>query len=177
MKYEELYSMSRGELFEKLKSMSKTKAWWQLCLAVGLLLFGIVATISWQNEEVDQVLICLFSVCCIAAGWIAVNNLRFLWGLNSHDSPEQLLYWYEKRHNSDRKAVYLAMIGLIICDPILYYDIINLDRVWIMMELTFNVAIIALLIYSYFNDDIMGDYKTRRDEEIFDGLEELAEKK
>ena len=69
------------------------------------------------------------------------------------------------------------MIGLIICDPILYYDIINLDRVWIMMELTFNVAIIALLIYSYFNDDIMGDYKTRRDEEIFDGLEELAKKK
>jgi hypothetical protein len=39
------------------------------------------------------------------------------------------------------------------------------------------VAVIALLIYSYFNNDIMWGYMTRRDEEIFDRLEELVEKK
>jgi len=40
-----------------------------------------------------------------------------------------------------------------------------------------EVGIIALLIFSYFNDDTLGKFITRRDEEIFDRLEELVEEK
>ena len=69
------------------------------------------------------------------------------------------------------------MLALFIGDPSLWFDITHLDLIWILTRLMIVVAVIALLIYSYFNNDIMWGYMTRRDEEIFDRLEDLVEKK
>ena len=106
---------------------------------------------------------------------MAVNNLWFLYRQGSLDTPEQLLHWYEQRFKNDRNVFYLVVLALFIGDPSLWFDITHLDLIWVLTRLMIVVAVIALLIYSYFNNDIMWGYMTRRDEKIFDRLEDLAE--
>lgn len=178
MNYQELDNLSRDEQLEKIKALCRFQAIIGLCIAVVVLLVTIWLTMTWQDQELKIVLNCLLAVGVGASGWMAVNNLWFLYKQRSLDTPEQLLYWYKKRYNNDRNAAYLIGLGICIGSPSLWYDIFNLDdRSWISLELMIVTAVIALLIYSYFHDDVLGKYMTRRDEEIFDRLEDLTEKR
>ena len=177
MKYEELDNLSRGERFERIKALCRSQAIIGLCIAVVLLLAFTSITYTWRDLELKTVLFFLLTVGCVLSGWMAVNNLWFLYRQGSLDTPEQLLHWYEKRFKNDRNVFYLVVLALFIGDPSLWFDIINLDRIWVLTRLMTVVAVIALLIYSYFNNDILWGYVTRRDEEIFDRLEDLVEKK
>ncbi len=178
MKYEELDKLSRGEQFDKIKALCRFQAIIGLCIAVVILIATIALVKRWGGlEELRSVLICLFAVGCIASGWMVVNNLWFLYKQRSLDMPDQLLHWYEKRFKNDRKAVYLVGLGIFIGSPSLWYNIFNLDdQIWILTELAFMAVVIGLMIYSYCHDDILGKFKTRRDEEIFDRLDDLAKK-
>lgn len=179
MKYEELDKLSRGEQFDKIKALCRSQAIIGLCIAVVILLATIVLAKTWGDlEKIRIALICLLSVGCVASGWMLVNNLWFLYKQRSLDMPDQLLRWYEKRFKNDRNAAYLIGFGIVLCSPSLWYDIFYLDdRYWILLELVFVAAVIGLVIYSYFHDDILGKLKTRRDEEIIDRLEDLSEKR
>ncbi len=176
MNYQELDNLSRGERFEKLKALCRLQAIIGLGIAVVVLLAIIGLMITWGDlEELRTVLICLFAVGCVASGGMVVNNLWFLYRQRSLDTPDRLLHWYKKRFNNDRNAIYLVGFGIFICSPSLWYDIFNLDdRVWILTELAFAAVVVALVIYSYFHDDILRKFVTRRDEEIFDRLEDLS---
>ena len=56
-----------------------------------------------------------------------------------------------------------------------------MDKGWIiavtMFKVLLVVAIIAVFILPYFDDIIVGEFMTRRDEDIIDRLEDLVEKK
>lgn len=181
MKLEESYRLSRDKWFDRIKDESRSQAKKGLCLAVGVLLISIFGTILWRYLEQKIVLTCFLAVGCIASAWIVVNNLRFLKRLNILDTPEELLHWYKKRLKNDHNALYLAMLGFLICDPSYWFDVFNLDKGWIIavsvFEVLFVVAIIAVSILPYFDDIIAGEFITRRDEEIIDLLEDLVEKK
>ena len=101
--------------------------------------------------------------------------------LNILDTPKELLYWYKKRLKNDRTALYLAMLGFLICDQSFWFDVFNMDKGWIiavtMFKVLLVVAIIAVFILPYFDDIIVGEFMTRRDEDIIDRLEDLVEKK
>lgn len=180
MTLEESYNLSRDKWFDRIKDESRSQAKKGLCLAVVVLLFSLAFTISWQHQAQRILLICLLSVGGIASAWIVVNNLRFLLRLNRLNVPEQLLHWYEKRLKNDRNALFFAMLGFIICDPSLWYDIFNLDdKSWAMLRLIFMVALVVAMIVLliHFNDVIDGEYITRHDEDIIDRLEDLIEQK
>ena len=170
MKYAELDNLSRGEQFDKIKALCRLQAIIGLCIAVVIL----IATKALAKTWVD---LCLLSVCCVASGWMVVNNLWFLYKQRSLDMPDQLLHWYEKRFKNDRNAAYLIGFGIVLFSPTLWYDIFYLDdRYHILLELVAVAVVVGLMIYSYFHDDIFGKLMTRRDEEIFDRLEDLAKK-
>jgi hypothetical protein len=62
----------------------------------------------------------------------------------------------------------------------MWYDIINFDWVWLVIELTLFVGLIVGLIYSYFKEyesTALDGALTRRDEEIIGRLEDLVENK
>lgn len=181
MKLEESYNLSQDKWFDRIKDESRSQAKKGLCLAAGVLLLSIFHILLWQHLEQKTVLICCLSVGCIASAWIVVNNLRFLKRLNIFDTPKELLYWYKKRLKNDRNALYLAMLGFLICDPSFWFDVFNMDKGWIiavtMFKVLFVVAIIAVFILPYFDGIIVGELMTRRDEEIIDRLEDLVEKK
>ena len=176
MKLEESYNLSRDKWFDRIKSECRSQAIKGLCLAVIILLIFIAIMFYWRDPELRIVIICMSLVGCLTSGWMIVNNLWFLLRLDSLYTPEQLLHWYRRRFNNDRKAAYLLLMGVIIFSPTLWYDIINFEWTWAVLRLTFEVTILALLIYSYFNEDIFAKFVTRRDEEIFDRLEEIIEK-
>ena len=176
MKYAELDKLSRGEQFDKIKAQCRFQAIIGLCIAVVILIATLALVKRWgDQEELRSVLICLFAVGCVASGWMVVNNLWFLYRQRSLDTPDRLLHWYKKRFNNDRNAVYLVGFGIFICSPSLWYDIFNLDdRYWILLEFVLVAVVVGLVIYSYFHDDILRKFVTRRDEEIFDRLEDLS---
>lgn len=145
--------------------------------AIFLLWMAILIFLWIKLEQVRILYVCQLSVFCIAAAWIAVNNFRLLHKVNSLDTPEQLLHWYEMTMNNNRRAYYLAMLGLIgnLVDP---YAFIRSDWEWgwILVDLTILVATLAFLIYSYFKGDYL-KYKTDRDEDIIMRLHDLIDMK
>lgn len=136
------------------------------------MLIYMVYSGNWKNQE--KILYdCQLALCCFVLGWSVVNYLSFFQGVNSSDSPKQLLNRYEKMMNNNRNSWYLLMLALtgIVIDPNAF---INREWNWIMVDLILVTAMIAFLIYSYFKGDYL-KYKTKRDEEIMAQLQELVE--
>lgn len=177
MTLDEFYNLSKDECFERIKDESRSQAKRRLCFSlICLLLFIAILICSkvWKYQEldtIDRIYTGLTLVYSFVAGWVAVNNLRLLMKVDSLDTPEQLLHWYEKTINSTRRACILAIIVSVI-DP---YAYIHEDRMWILMNLMILGAIIPFLIYAFFKN--YWNYKTRRDEEIIDRLQDLIDMK
>ncbi|MBR5673489.1 MAG: hypothetical protein IKW97_03735 [Muribaculaceae bacterium] len=180
MKLDDLYNLSRDECFERIKGESLSQAKRGLCIGALILIIFLFGLYVWHDFEPSLVPICDFSVGCLAAACIAVNNLLFLHRLDSLSTPELLLHQYKKRFNNDRKAICFALIGGLIFNIRLWEDIINFNWGWLVIELTLFGVLIVGLIYAYFkeyDDTALNGVLTRRDEEIIGRLEDLVEKK
>ena len=185
MTLDEFYSLSKEECFERLKDESRAQAKQRLCGGVVILLL-ILAVITYivvskpQEFEfyTNAFYICLLSVLCFADVWFTVNNLRFLLLVDSLDIPKHLLHWYENMIKNNRNASFLLVLVLIISFyPEVAYHFKYFDLIWTLTNLTFKVALVALLIYAYFKVELWRGYKTRRDEEITDRLQDLIDMK
>lgn len=181
MTLDEFYRLSPEESLDKIRGECRSRARTMLCLGALIVLYSIYDTISWRDAQPRAVLLFSLSAGCLIGCWIILNNLWFLHRMNRLDTPELLLHGYKKRHRNDHTAVCLTFIVLIISNPRLWYDIINMDWGFVLVELIMTVVIIAAVIYALFNEHILySNYLepfNRRDEEIFDRLEDLAEKK
>lgn len=185
MTLDEFYSLSKEECFERLKDESRAQAKQRLCGGVVITLL-ILATITYivlskpQEFEyyTNTFYICLLSILCIAAVWFTANNLRFLRLIDSLEAPKHLLHWYEKMIKNNRNASCLLLLGGIISFyPEVAYHFKYCDLIWTLTDLTFKVALLALWIYLYFKVQLWWGYKTRRDEEITDRLQDLIDMK
>ena len=178
MTLDEFYELSREECILRIKDECRSQAKKRMLFGAIFLLWMTILIFLWiKLEQVRILYVCQLSVFCIAAAWIAVNNFRLFHKVNSLDTPEQLLHRYEKTMNNNRRAYYLAMLGLIgnLVDP---YAFIRSDWEWgwILVDLTILVATLAFLIYSYFKGDYL-KYKTDRDEDIIMRLHDLIDMK
>jgi hypothetical protein len=179
MKLDDLYNLSRDECFERIKGECRSQAKRGLCIGALIMALFSYGLYLWHDFEPVIVPICDFCVGCLATVCIAVNNLWFLHKSDSISSPDQLLHWYKKRYNNDRKAIYFALIGgVLVFNMRLWNDIINFDWVWLVLELTLFVGLTVGLIYAYFKElesTALDGVLTRRDEEIIGRLEDLVE--
>ena len=174
MKLDEFYKLSKDECLERIKQESQSQAKRGLfCSLIAMLLF-IVILIDievWNHREFgicDDIWACMDFVFCVALAWMAVNYFRLLTRVDSLDTPEELLHLYEKTIKNNRRAC----IPLIICifvDPYAY----DKDWIWNILCSAIAVAMIALFIFAYFKDYL--EFKTRRDEEIIDRLQDIID--
>ena len=176
MTLDEFYNLSRDECFERIKDESRSQAKQRLYFGaiVSLLIIVILIILVIGLDRVRIFPSCQLAVFCVAAGWQAVNNYRFLKLVDNLGTPKHLLYWYEKTISNNRNAYYLGMLGLIgnIVDP---YACARHEWDWVWVDIVFVVGMLVFLIYSYFKGDYL-KYKTNRDEEIIDRLEDLIKK-
>ena len=177
MTLDEFYNLSREECFERIKGECRSQAKQRLRFGAIVALF-IIACLIIGWIRVDQLRIfpiIQFSILFLAAVWDAVNNYRFLRWVDGLNTPEHLLHWYEKTIKSNRNAYYLGMLGLIfnVVDP---YAFAYHEWDWVWVDIVFVVLLLVFLIYSYFKGDYLR-YKTDRDDEIIDRLQDLINKK
>ena len=176
MTLDEFYNLGKRECFERLIDECRSQAKRRLCyslICVLLFIILLICTKAWNYREFDITDYIYTSerlVFSFVAGWIALNYLRLLKRVDSIDTPEQLLHCYEKTIKNSYTIGFLALLACVF-DP---YAMIN-GKLWMWMNVTISVAIIAILIYCYFNDMLV--YKTRRDEEIIDRLQDLIDMK
>ena len=184
MTLDEFYKLNKDECYIRIKDECRSQAKRRFCCGVvfSLLMTDCIMFIVIRKPEefqsyTNNFYICLLSVFCVAAVWFAVNNLRFLRRVDNLSAPKHLFHEYEKTVNNNRYAYYLSALGCIVSFyPGIMYNFKNCDLLWALVDLTFNVAVIALWIYSFFKLELW-EFKTRRDEEIIDRLEYLVEKK
>ena len=181
MTLDELYNLSKEEGFKRIKEESRSHAKRNLLLGAGLVLICIILIIlflfpieEWQKTA-RIIRICQDLFLVIGAVWSTVNNYRFLQCVEDLNTPEKLLYWYEKKLNNDRKAYYLVMLTLT-CNLVDPYSIARGEWGFVSIELIIAAAMLAYLIYSYFKSDTL-KYKTNREEEILDRLHDLIDMK
>lgn len=178
MTLDELYHLSREESIERIKGEARSQAkrrLWGGAIAFLFIVGVIINILVKEQDPLRIVFACQFAVFAIAAGWSAVNNFRLLQRMDSLNAPEHLLYWYEKAMKHNRNAYYLGMLGLI-CNLGDRYAFINHEWNWIFVELTIMAALLVFVTYSYFKGDYL-KYKTDRDEEIIDRLQDLIDMK
>ena len=179
MELKESDKLSPNEGLESIKDDCRSQAKLRLCYGAVflLLILALLVYTFYTDRWKDQVFllyICQSIVYCLAIGWFVVNNLRFLKRANSAVAPEELLHGFEKTMKNNRNAYYLfflALIGIVI-DP---HAFVRHEWNWVWVDLAIVIAMLALLIYSYFKGDFL-KYKTRRDENIIQRLQELVEK-
>lgn len=173
MKLDEFYKLSKDESFERIKEESRSKAKRMVCYSLMAMFFIVALAIGielWGYEN-DVISIYLTVFYSFIAGWVGVNNFRLLRKVGSLDTPEHLLHQYEKTIRNDRNAYYLGiLVGVF--DPYLY---VPGDKAWNVTWLVIMVAVVVFLIYSFYNE--CWEYKTCRDEEIIDRLEDLIDMK
>lgn len=159
METENSYNLNRSEKFEGVKDACRKQAKKGICIEVVFFLLFIVLifAISWGNREYGTgslIYICVASFFLIALAWFAVETFRFLKRLDSVNTPEKLLHSFKRINNIGRRVFYVGTLGLIV---LLAIDYVIREDDWIVlgMDLTIVVALIAMLIYSYFDDDIL----------------------
>lgn len=159
MKTENFDNLSRSEKFERIKGACRKQAKKGICLEIVFFILFIILifNLSWVNRDHGTgytIYGCVALFFLIALAVFAVETFRFIKHLASVNTPEQLLHSFKRINNIGRRVFYLGSLGLIALLAI-DYIIHNDDGVVLGMNLSLVVIMIAMLIYSYFDDDIM----------------------
>lgn len=177
MKTENSDNLSRSEKFEKVKDACRKQAKKGICLEIVFFILFIILifNLSWVNREYGTgyiIYACVASFFLIALVWFAVETFRFLKHLASVNTPEQLLHSFKRINNIGRNVFYLGSLGLI---ALLAIDYVMRDDDWFVlgMNLSIVVIMIAMLIYSYFDDDIM--FRSLYDNPVSEFTSELTD--
>ena len=186
MKQEESDNPYKEEFLEikgRCKSRAKKNFWGGLAavLFVILLLLPIVYIIynkgipHLQNIVAYVILIAGMAAMVFAGCWWALNNYRFLKNVDGLDTPDQLLYWHEKKILNERKIGFLCQLAIacnLIVNPF-FYD----PDPWIISLFAFiAIALFAFLIYKYKKGKTYYDSRPNKaDKEITEQLQKLIE--
>lgn len=177
MKTENFDNLSRSEKFERIKGACRKQAKKGICLEIVFFILFIILifNLSWANRDYGTgytIYGCVALFFLVALALFAVETFRFLKHLASVNTPEQLLQSFKRINNIGRRVFYLGSLGLIALLAI-DYIIHNDDGVVLGMNLSLVVIMIAMLIYSYFDDDIM--FRSLYDNPVSEYISELTD--
>ena len=177
MKTENSDNLSRSEKFERIKDACRKQAKKGICLEIVffILFILLIFNLSWINKDYGTgyiIYACVALLFLIGLALFAVETFRFLKHLASVNTPEQLLHSFKRINNIGRRVFYLGSLGLIALLAI-DYIIHNDDGVVLGMNLSLVVIMIAMLIYSYFDDDIM--FRSLYDNPVSEFTSELTD--
>lgn len=177
MKTENIDNLSRSEKFERIKDACRKQAKKGICLEIVffILFILLIFNLSWINKDYGTgyiIYACVALLFLIGLALFAVETFRFLKHLASVNTPEQLLHSFKRINNIGRRVFYLGSLGLIALLAI-DYIIHNDDGVVLGMNLSLVVIMIAMLIYSYFDDDIM--FRSLYDNPVSEFTSELTD--
>lgn len=107
MKHEELDNLSNEELFEQIKGRCKSRTKKDFYIGLFWLLLIIVllvcrAITKYPYEVKDSIFLIEHAVIACLVGWLVLYSYRFKKMFECLDTPEQLLYWYDKRIRKGR---------------------------------------------------------------------------
>lgn len=177
MKTENSDNLSRSEKFDRVKDACRKQAKKGICLEIVffILFILLIFNLSWVNRDYGTgytIYACVALLFLIGLALFAVETFRFLKHLASVNTPEQLLHSFKRINNIGRRVFYLGSLGLIALLAI-DYIIHNDDGVVLGMNLSLVVIMIAMLIYSYFDDDIM--FRSLYDNPVSEFTSELTD--
>ena len=177
MKTDNFDNLSRSEKFDRVKDACRKQAKKGICLEIVFFILFIILifNLSWVNRDHGTgytIYGCVALFFLVALALFAVETFRFLKHLASVNTPEQLLQSFKRINNIGRRVFYLGSLGLIALLAI-DYIIHNDDGVVLGMNLSLVVIMIAMLIYSYFDDDIM--FRSLYDNPVSEFTSELTD--
>ena len=171
---DELPNQNRDELFEMIKGKCKLRSRANIIIGLALLILIIVAIIYRSNHPFQyrqgiasiSFFIELAIVGCVCGLW-ALNNFCFLKKTDSLDTPDQLMYWFEKRIRVDRRCFFLFLLAYLF-DGCMCFS----ETLWV--ALTEFVVFSVLGAYFFFNSKYSFWNSRNR---ILEQLQELVENK
>lgn len=168
METKELDNLSRTELFEELKGKCKSNAkrdfYGGLLLLILAILYLLYPIRESPDETISMIYYIFWTVMGCASAWEALYNYRLLKKIDNLDTPDELLYRFEKKHRYNIIIFIAAWIILFIYIAMTGFDYVYL-AIWI-------VATVVILFCFYKNHGWYGNEK-----EIIKQLQELVDKK
>ncbi len=115
MKYEESDNLTKEELFEQIKGKCKSRAnrnfyfglFWLLLIIVLLVWKAIT---NYPYEVKDTLFLIENAVIACLVGWLVLYSYRYKKIFDRLDTPDELLYWYEKKIRKGRIFVIVFFI-------------------------------------------------------------------
>ena len=177
MRTEKSDNLSRSEKFERIKDACRKQAKKGICLEIVFFLLFIMLIFNLLRANREYGTACIIYACVamlflVALAWFAVETFRFIKHLDSVNTPGQLLHSFKRINNIGHNVFYLGWLGLIALLAI-DYVITEDDRFVLGMDMTIIAAMIAMLIYSYFDDDIM--FRSLYDNRVSEYTSELTD--
>lgn len=164
-----LNNENRKELFEELKGKCKSMLKRDLYGFIVLILFIPLLFLTGQKlgEPKNIIYFILWIAIFCFGGWSLLYDYRSLKNIDSLDTPERLLHWFEKVHR------YRMIFWIVGCVCIFGIMLVGAGfDIWAIMGVALAIGIMALLFYSS-----GGPWWYRKDMDIIEQLRELVEKK
>lgn len=174
METKELDNLSRDELFEKLKGMSKSILkrdlyCWLICwiLVLPLLFFSAQRLLD-EPMSIPYFIIWMAIVCF--GGWSLLFIFRSLMKVDKLDTPERLLYWFYRFEKSPR---YSLIFWLVLCLFITRHSSLpsHVSGFEDYLVIVVGFVIIALIFFRG------APWLLRKEKDIIEQLIELVKKK
>ncbi len=163
-----LNNENRRELFEELKGKCKSMLKRDLYESIILILF--IPLLFFTAQKLDDpkniIYFMLWITIFCFGGWLLLFNYRSFKNIDSLDTPERLLHWFEKKH---RYNMILWIVGSIFLFAILLVH--SGFNIWTIVGVALAIGIIALAYYSG-----EGPLSYRKDRDIIEQLRELVGK-
>lgn len=174
METKDLDNLNRDELFEVLKGKCKSKSRANVVVGLALLILIIVAILYRKNYPFQyrqgiayiSFFIELALIGCACALWV-LNNYCFLKKTDGLDSPDKLVYRYEKRIRNDRKIFFLCLLAYW-----LDLNLILLEPLWVALTVFIVSSVVFSLIY-FKSDSSLWNSRNK----ILEQLQELIDMK
>ena len=159
---------NRNELFEELKGKCKSIVKRNLYGSIVLIL--VIPLLFFTGQKLGDpknifYFISWITIFCYGV-WLLLFDYRSFKNLDSLDTPERLLHWFEKVH---RYRMITWFVGGIFVFVIYLVD--SWFNIWAIVGEALAIVIIALLFY--YSD---GPWWYRKDMDIIEQLRELVEK-
>ena len=164
-----LNNENRNELFEELKGKCKSIVKRDLYGSIVLILVIPLLFFTLQKlGDPKNIFYFIYWITIFCFGvWSLLFDYRSLKNLDSLDTPERLLHWFEKKHR------YNMIFWIVGCVCIFGIMLVGAGfDIWAIIGMALGIGIVVLCFYSS-----GGPWWYRKDMDIIEQLRELVEKK